>query len=208
MKRARFITLEGGEGSGKTTLAKFLSKELQASGEKTLLTREPGGTQIGEAIRKVLLSVQTGSMSKQAELCLFLASRAEHVDHVILPALQSGQTVLCDRFNDSTMAYQGYARGLDLSQVESMCLLACQNLKPDFTFYLDIDPVLGLKRAQNQAAHDRMELEGLSFHQTIRKAYLSLCEKEPERMIRIDASQTIEQVQSEVLSHVRDTCRQ
>jgi dTMP kinase len=169
---------------------------LQKQGKKVLKTRAPGGTQVGSAIRDVLLHIQ--GLSSRAELFLFLADRSEHVDKVILPALQSGTLVLCDRFNDSTLAYQGGARGFDEEQVRKLCAFATQDLQPDLTLYLDIDPQLGLSRVRR--SKDRIESEQITFHEKIRQVYLKIAKKEPDRFHVLDASKAPEEVYKEACS--------
>ena len=187
-----FVTFEGGEGAGKTTLIEKMAEALKVKGYEVLRVREPGGTRLGEAVRGLLLHGE--DVSPYAELCLFLASRAQHIAEVIEPALKSGKIVLCDRFNDSSVAYQGCARGLGMDAVRKVCDLIVHGVQPKVTFYLDIDPEVGLKRAQKARAQDRIEAESLSFHQKIREAYHTLHRKEPGRLRLLDASQTPEVV--------------
>jgi dTMP kinase len=200
-QKGAFITFEGGEGAGKTTLIDKIAEILFARRFSVIKTREPGGTFLGEEIRNLVLNHRAeGGISPFAELCLFLASRAEHIKQVILPALKGGKIVLCDRFNDSTIAYQGYARNLGMQEVESFCSFISQNLKPDLTLYLDIDPLLGLKRVKKEPLRaskgglDRIESEHLSFHQKIREGFHLIAKKEPERFFMIDSSQPKDKV--------------
>jgi dTMP kinase len=186
MNKGCFITFEGGEGSGKTTLIHSLKKELEGRGYSVLLTREPGGTKLGEEIRVLLLHKNKEALfSSRAELFLFLASRAQHVEEVILPALKQGKIVLCDRFSDSSIIYQGHARGLGIEKISELCLFATQDLQPDLTFYLDVDPKLGFERVKSRK-YDRIESEDFSFHEKIRKGYLLLAEKQ-KRIHVLDA---------------------
>ncbi len=194
LKKGLFITFEGGEGAGKTTLMKKLAEKLKK--HEILQTREPGGTQLGESVRSILLNPQK-KISARSELTLFLACRSQHIEEVILPALEEGKIVLCDRFNDSSVAYQGAARSLGMEKVQKFCNFICNNLQPDRTFYLDIDPAIGLKRASGS---DRIESEKLSFHETIRSAFLILAKQHPERIHVIDARKTADQVFAEVLN--------
>lgn len=190
-KKGFFITFEGGEGAGKTTLIEEVSRQLISDGHQIVRTREPGGTSLGERIRQILLhSDQT--MSAYAELALFLASRAQHLQELILPALTEGKTVLCDRFNDSSIAYQGVARGLGAQKVASVCSFFSQGIEPNLTLYLDIDPELGLSRVLR--GKDRIEMEDLRFHQKIREGYHLLQRQYPHRFHSLDASLTLEQV--------------
>ena len=194
MKPGFFITFEGGEGAGKTTLIEGIFRYVTARGFSVLKTREPGGTKIGERVRSLLLEKGQEEISPYAELSLFLASRAQHIAEVILPALKAGKIVLCDRFNDSSVAYQGIARGLGKEGVSQACSFISQGLVPHLTFYLDIEPSLGLSRVQRTRVQDRIEQEGLSFHEKIRKAYLELVIENPKRMHLLDASLPKERV--------------
>jgi dTMP kinase len=190
MKRSPlFITLEGGEGAGKTTLIEAIFHQLMGEGCSAIKTREPGGTAFAEVIRRLLLEKRDDPLSPYAELCLFLAARAQHVRDVILPALREEKIVLCDRFHDSTIVYQGIARGLGASAVANFSHFVTEGLQPNLTLYLDIDPVQGLKRAAARQKHDRIESETLLFHQKIRSGYRALAAKEPCRICTLDASQ-------------------
>lgn len=188
-----FISFEGGEGVGKTTLMERFYRELLSQGKKVLKTRAPGGTAVGNLIREIVLHKKSSFLSGHAELFLFLADRAQHVEEIIKPALASHTIVLCDRFNDSTVAYQGGARGFGEEWVRKLCAFATQELQPDLTFYLDLDPQEGLLRMRNRTK-DRIEEESLKFHENIRRVYLQIAEKEPGRFHVLDASQSSEQV--------------
>ena len=158
-------------------------------------TRAPGGTAIGNKIRDLLLHTHDLPLSARCELLLYLADRAQHVEELILPALKKGNIVLCDRFNDSTIAYQGGARGLNAEAVNQLCQFACSDLKPDLTLYLDLDPTIGFERiTKARLAKDRIESETLQFHQNIRKTFKEIAQKEPKRFIIIDASKTQDEV--------------
>lgn len=209
--KSLFITLEGGEGSGKSTLIDKLETEFRKSARPVVKTREPGGSSLGEQMRHWLLSAK-GSVpiSSYAELFLFLAARAQHLEEVIKPALSQGKLILCDRFNDSTIAYQGYARGLGVDLVERLCDLVCQGVMPDLTFFLDVDPKEGLRRTRK--AHkehassgevDRIESEELSFHERVREGMLKQARKYPERIVVIDASKSSDQVFREVNQYLQ-----
>jgi len=187
-----FISFEGGEGAGKSTLIQKIYEYLKEQKKPVLLTRAPGGTMTGELIRHLLLHHDEKDISSRAELFLFLADRAQHVQEVILPALAHKQIVLCDRFNDSTVAYQGGARGFDLDWIRKLCHFATQDLEPSITLYLDIDPEEGLRRVKR--SKDRIEKENFTFHQKIRDAYLSIAKKEPKRFHVLDGSQTPDDV--------------
>lgn len=193
-----FITLEGTEGSGKTTAIKGIAEVLRSEGHDVLVTREPGGSNIGPKIREILLGGDT--VSPLAELLLFLADRTQHVEQVIRPHLAKGGVVLCDRFRDSTVAYQGYARGFDVALLEQLNDVATLSLKPDLTLLFDLDPEVGLAR---QTDKDRLDLEPLEFHQKVREGFLEIMKKEPERVIRVDASLEPQQVQANCLEIIR-----
>lgn len=186
MKKGIFITFEGGEGAGKSSLIGGIKIYLQKKNLNLVFTREPGGTKFGEEIRNLLLKNRIEKVSSKAELCLFLASRAQHIQDVINPALSEGKIVLCDRYNDSSIAYQGYARGLGLEEVLNFSSYIIENAIPDLTLYLDIDPQIGLSRVRSK--YDRIESEKISFHQRIREGFLKLAEKFPDRIKIIDAS--------------------
>ena len=191
-KRGLFVTFEGGEGAGKTTLIKKLVQEILSRGLSVLTTREPGGTSLGEEIRNLLLHRQESEapLSPYSELALFLASRSQHIREVIRPALLAQKIVLCDRFNDSSIAYQGLGRGLGMKQVQEVCHFMSEGLEPDLTFYLDLEPELGMKRAKERQTADRIESEQMSFHQKIREAYQEIHRENPRRFHLIDATAT------------------
>jgi dTMP kinase len=201
---ALFITLEGGEGAGKTTLMDRLSLHFSQSGHDVVTTREPGGTDLGAKVRHLLLHEKAIQVTKKAELFLFLADRAQHVEEIIKPALKRGSVVISDRFFDSTLAYQGAARQFDLEAVEKMCLFATGELVPDCTLFLDIDPLDGLKRARNVDELDRMESEALSFHESVRAGFLDIAKKQPKRLHRIDASLSPEEVFSQAVACLKN----
>ena len=181
-----FITFEGGEGCGKSTQSRLLLKKFEQQNIPVLLTHEPGGTALGNEVRKALKRKGGSSISPQAELFLFAASRAQLLAELIRPALEEGKVVVCDRFTHSTLVYQGYGRGLDLTIVETVNSIATQNLKPDLTIFLDISPEQGL--ARKRSLKDRFELEDLSFHRRVREGYLKMAAAEPDRWLVIDAS--------------------
>ena len=181
-----FITFEGGEGCGKSTQARILWKKLCQRNVLAILTREPGGTILGAEIRKALKKEREISISPEAELLLFAASRAQLISEVIRPALEEGKVVICDRFGYSTIAYQGYGRGLSLNTIEMVNSLATQNLKPDIVVLLDLLSEEGLARKQD--LRDSFELEELSFHRRVREGYLKAAATEPDRWLVIDAS--------------------
>ena len=180
-----FITFEGGEGCGKSTQSRLLLEQLHQQNIPVVLTREPGGTALGNEIRRVLKREQGIPISPQAELFLFAASRAQLVADLIRPALREGKVVICDRFAHSTLVYQGYGRGLDLTTVEMLNNMATENLKPDLAILLNILPEQGLTR--KRSLRDRFELEDLSFHRRVREGYLKMAAAEPDRWLVIDA---------------------
>ena len=180
-----FITFEGGEGCGKSTQSRLLLEKLHQQNIPVVLTREPGGTALGNEIRRVLKREQGIPISPQAELFLFAASRAQLVAELIRPALREGKVVICDRFAHSTLVYQGYGRGLDLTTVEMVNNMAAENLKPDLAILLNISPEQGLTR--KRSLRDRFELEDLSFHRRVREGYLKMAAAEPDRWLVIDA---------------------
>jgi dTMP kinase len=197
-----FITFEGGEGAGKTTLIEEISRALISKGLSVLKTREPGGTKLGENIRTLLLH-HTDPVSPYAELCLFLASRAQHILEVIGPALEEGKVVLCDRFNDSSVAYQGAARGLGMEKVGEFCEFVSQGLKPHLTLYLDLSPELGLIRAAKARKQDRIESETILFHHRIREAYISIHQADQHRFRLINATMPPERVFQEAMKLIQ-----
>jgi len=202
-----FISFEGGEGSGKTTLIRKIYDTLTKENNVVIVTKAPGGSKTGELIRQVLLhNTHETKLSSLCELFLFLADRAQHVQEVILPALHQGAIVLCDRFNDSTVAYQGYARQLNPEKVAQLCLWATHHLEPDITFYLDIDPVDGLNRKHH--LKDCIEKEPLIFHQQVRNAYLKIAEESSQRILLLNAYKPPEEVYQDAfrfLQHYRQS---
>ncbi|MEW5768169.1 MAG: dTMP kinase [bacterium] len=192
-----FITLEGPEGSGKSTQTEMLVSCLKGKGYQCLLTREPGGTKMGEAIREILLKFSPGP-SIVTELFLYAAARRQHVDEIIRPALEADKIVVCDRFADATVAYQGYGRNLDLKWIRQVNYLATDGIKPDLTFLLDIDPQAGLERALGGRAPDRMEREAISFHHRVRQGYLELAQVESDRIKIIKADEEKEEVHRQI----------
>lgn len=199
-----FITFEGPEGSGKTTQIRLLENFLKAHEFAILVTREPGGTTIGNAIRAIVLDPNHTEMSPRAEILLFNAARAQIVDEVIRPALTSGRIVLCDRYADSTLAYQGYGHGQDLAWLRRIVNFATAGLQPNLTIFLNIDPDKGLGRKRIGAAEEwnRMEQKALAFHQTVRQGYLQLAAAEPARWLVVDATQTIEVIHATIRQRV------
>lgn len=195
-----FISIEGVEGAGKSTLAGLLRDHLGTDGAEVIVTAEPGGDAIADRIRKLLLD-SVSSISDRAELLLFEAARAQHVDAKIVPALERGAIVICDRFADSSLAYQGYARGIDVATVLVLNDYATGGLKPDLTILLDVPAKIGLKR---QRRTDRVSSEGITFHIAVREGYLKIADSEPERFVVIDAAQDLDAVLSQALAAVKD----
>ena len=189
-----FITFEGVEGCGKSTQIDLLARELKDRGFDVLATREPGGTPVGEAIRAILLDRDHADMSPMTEVLLYAASRAQHVDQVIRPALKEGKIVVCDRFADSTTAYQGAARQLGVELISQLHSMATRRVWPDLTIVLDLDPRIGMERVVQKRALDRLEHEPMSFHDSVRQSFVALAGHEPERMRVVDASQSVEEV--------------
>jgi len=201
-----FITLEGIEGSGKTTQARYMVKFLQSRGHDCVMTREPGGTRIGEKIRAILLDPESKDMDPLGELLLYTADRAQHIKELVNPFLSAGKTVLCDRFYDATVAYQGFARGLDIGLINKLHKLILEDLKPDITFLLDLPPKVGLLRAWQQIKNGtrtgietRFEEEKLPFHEKVRSGYLEIARVEPDRFRVIDASRDKYHVRDEII---------
>ncbi len=199
-----FITLEGPEGSGKTTQARLLAEWLREQGDEVVLTREPGGTDIGDQIRAVLHDPRNTAMDARAEILLYSASRAQHVAQLIRPALAAGKIVISDRYADSTLAYQGYGRGLDLETLRTITRFATGGLTPDLTLYLDIAPQEGLQRRRLGGEEwNRLDAETLEFHQPVRAGYLELVSLEPERWEVVNAARSVEEVQTEIKALVQ-----
>lgn len=204
--RGRFIVFEGGEGAGKTSVMCALEKLLKREHLNVVKTREPGATPLGERIRALLLQSDGAPLCSKSELLLFLAARAQNIEEVIAPALERGEWVICDRFNASTIAYQGYARGLGVDEVDRLCAWTCGSIVPDITVYLDVDPVLGLKRASRTAAKDRIENEALAFHRKVREGFHAVAKKHSERFIIIDAHQPKKDVIEEAWALIMKMC--
>jgi len=197
-----FISFEGIEGTGKTIQSKLLYEHFKKTGYTVILTEEPGGTRIGLKIRDVLLSVENKEITPVTELLLYNASRAQHLKEVILPALNEGGIVITDRFSDSTVAYQGYGRGIDLKLIDSLERMVTEGLKPDITLLLDLDAETGLLRNKGINKTDRLELEDLKFHKKVRDGYLQIAAREPERIKLIDGSGSIEEIQRKIIDIV------
>lgn len=198
MSPGRFITVEGGEGAGKTTQIAFIGDYLQRTGLTVALTREPGGTALGEEIRALLLGHRHEGMALATETLLMFAARAEHLERVIRPALAAGHWVLCDRFTDATYAYQGGGRGLALEQIAVLEDWVQGDLRPDLTLLFDVPVEMGLERAARRSAADRFEQEEKAFFERVRAAYLQRARRHPDRYRKVDATRPIAEVRAEV----------
>lgn len=205
------ITFEGIEGSGKSTQIELLSKALEAKGLKIIKTQEPGGTKIGAMIRKILLDPRNKEIDPMTELMLYGASRSQHIKEVVLPALKEGKIVLCDRFSDATVAYQGYGRGLNLEDIMKLDNLLTGGIKPSLTILLDIDPEKGLLRAKkrieekNSLKEGRIEQEGFSFHKRVREGYLRLAEEEPDRIKIVRADLPVDEIHNRITEILKES---
>jgi len=207
-RRGRFFTFEGIDGCGKTTQLKLFASYLRRRKLPVVITREPGGTVLGESVRRILLSGQSRHMDARTELLLMFAARAQHVAQVIAPALAQGKIVLSDRFADASLAYQGYGRRLDRRFIQALARFACRGLKPDLTFMLDIAPRTSLQRARRrirESASDegRFEQETLRFYERVRRGYLELARREPGRIRRLDGEDTIENIHQKIVALAR-----
>ena len=196
--KGSFITVEGIEGVGKTTNIDFIHQQLLSAGKEVVLTREPGGTRLGEAVRGLLLDPAYTGMDSTCELQLMFAARAEHLAKVVWPALEQGQWVLCDRFTDATYAYQGGGRGIDSGVIAKLETLVQGNFRPDLTLLLDVPVEIGLARAGKRGALDRFEQEKVAFFERVRAAYLEMAARSPQRYRVIDASQPLADVQQQL----------
>ncbi len=205
--RGRFITLEGGEGAGKSTQARLLAEHLRSLGHECVVTREPGGSPVAEALREVILSGAAAPLGPSAETVLFAAARIDHVVQTILPALARGAFVVCDRFTDSTRVYQGALGKVDPGLIRTLEEIATAQCRPDLTLILDLPAQTGLARAaarRNQQAADRFEAEGLAFHEGLRTAFLEIAESEPKRCKVVDAAQVPEEVAQAIWTAVQE----
>ncbi|NOQ17044.1 MAG: dTMP kinase [Methyloprofundus sp.] len=194
----KFITLEGGEGCGKSTNIKFIEQLLKDQGISVVLTREPGGTVLAENIRQLLLDKEQERISEQTELLMMFAARSQHIKHVIQPALEQGIWVLCDRFTDSSYAYQGGGRGIDSATIAWLENFAQNNIRPDLTLLLDVPVDLGMARAQKRGKLDRFEIEKMEFFNKVRDCFLGIAKQQPERVKVVDAAQELSEVQADI----------
>jgi dTMP kinase len=202
MKNGFFITFEGPDGAGKSTIIRMVANELK----DVLLTREPGGIDIAEQIRKVILDKENIAMDARTEALLYAAARRQHLVEKVRPALEEGKVVLCDRFVDSSLAYQGFARGLGIDEVLSINQFAIENMMPDLTIYFDIEPELGLQRINKNKGREvnRLDLEHLEFHNRVREGYQLVLKKFPERIVKIDASREVEDVFAKTMELLKE----
>lgn len=206
MEKGHFITFEGPDGAGKTTVLQELLPKLQVLGLEVITTREPGGVAIAEDIRKIILDPANTAMDHKTELLLFIAARRQHLVEKVLPPLQEGKMVIIDRFIDSSVAYQGHGRGLDIADIDWLNHYATDGFKPDLTLYFDIDAEEGLARIARNAERDvdRLDMEKADMHRRVRQGYLAILEKEPERFVKIDASQPLEAVVQDALGIIQE----
>jgi dTMP kinase len=193
-----FLTLEGVEGAGKTTAREFIAGGLRENGATVLETREPGGTELGEKIRALLLDPGQNRMSALSELLLIFAARAQHLEEVITPALESGFFVICDRFTDATFAYQGSGRGLDVTLIQTLADLVHPRIQPDLTVILDMSPQKGLARARRRGELDRIERERLEFFERVRAGYIARARSDPERYFVLDSDRPLDEVKTDL----------
>ncbi|HVI21589.1 MAG TPA: dTMP kinase [Bacillus sp. (in: firmicutes)] len=205
MEKGIFITIEGPEGAGKTTIIEMLLEKLESEGYPIMKTREPGGIEISEQIRNVILNKNNTAMDGRTEALLYAAARRQHLVEKVLPAIEQGFIVLCDRFIDSSLAYQGFARGIGMDEVYSINTFAIDNRMPDATLYFDIDPEIGMKRINDHKGREvnRLDLENLEFHRKVREGYQLLSRKYSNRIIEIDASQPLQKVYEIAESKIR-----
>jgi len=205
MKKGLFITFEGIEGCGKSTQARLLRESLRSLRKDVLLTREPGGPRISEEIRTILLNKEFTEMNRLTEVFLYMASRAQHTLEWIIPSLEKEQILICDRYYDSTYAYQGAAREIPENEIETINTIATTGLKPDVTYIIDVPAEIGLERLHNGTKAediDRLESEDIDFHRRVRTGYLELAEKEPDRVVVIDGTKNIEEIHQDIMKNI------
>lgn len=193
-----FITLEGGEGSGKSTAINGIKNYYESLGRNVVLTREPGGIKIAEEIRNIILDINNTAMTKETETLLYAAARMQHLSEKVIPALEKGDVVICDRYIDSSFVYQGFARGVGLERVKDANIFALDHM-PDVTFFLDVTPEVGLKRIQGRGKLDRLDLESMEFHNGVYNGYLKLCDMFSDRIVKINGEQEPEAVVSDII---------
>lgn len=195
--RGIFITLEGGEGSGKSTAINGIKEYYEALGRNVVLTREPGGIKIAEEIRSIILDIENTAMTKETETLLYAAARMQHLSEKVIPALERGDVVICDRYIDSSFVYQGFARGVGIERVKGANVFALDHM-PDVTFFLDVRPEVGLERIKGRGKLDRLDLESIEFHNGVYNGYLRLCEMFKDRIVRINGEQEPVKVISDI----------
>ena len=205
-----FVTIEGVEGCGKTTIGKLIVEKLMSDGYEVIYTREPGGIEIAEQIRKVILDVNNTNMDPRTEALLYAASRRQHLIEKIVPAIKNNKIIICDRFVDSSLAYQGHARGLGIDNVYEINKFAIDTLMPDLTLLFDLDPRLGLERisANKLREVNRLDLERLDFHTLVREGFLIIQDREPNRVKKVDASKTVEEVFNDAYSLIKTALKE
>lgn len=204
-RKGLFISLEGGDGAGKSTQIDFMTRFFEERGLVVLHTREPGGTHISEKLRDILLDRENSEMTAVTEMLIYAAARAQHVKEKIVPALERGEVVICDRFTDSSVAYQAFGRDLG-DMVAEVNAHATGGLVPDITFWMDIDPQAGKARASKAGELDRLEVEKMDFHYRVYEGYKTLCEREPDRIKRIDASQSVDEIRENIFGYLETIC--
>ena len=204
MKKGLFITLEGIEGAGKSTVVDFIEDFLTKEGHDVIKTREPGGTVIGEQIREILLKNENSTLTYDTELLLVFSARAQHIQEVILPALSSEKTILCDRFTDASYAYQGGGRGIDASRINLLEKWVQGDLRPNLTLLFDLDVSIGMQRTKKRSDADRFEREEINFFEKIRNTYLERAKKEPQRFRIINAASSLENVKEQIVTILKD----
>lgn len=206
MEKGIFITIEGPDGSGKTTILQMLAENLEKEGHAVVATREPGGIEIAEQIRKVILDPENTAMDPRTEALLYAAARRQHLAEKVKPALNAGKVVLCDRFVDSSLAYQGHARGLGIDEVYSINEFAIENMMPAMTLYFDVAPEIGLERINKNKGREvnRLDMEKLEFHQKVREGYMIIAERFPDRIAKIDASKELEAVYKQAEAKIKE----
>lgn len=209
MHKGLFVTFEGPDGAGKSTIVEMVKKYLDKRNIEYICTREPGGISISEQIRNVILNKKNTEMDERTEALLYAASRRQHLAEKVIPALKAGKIVICDRFIDSSLAYQGYARGIGIDEVMSINEFAIEGYMPDLTLYLDVEPKIGLERINQNKNREvnRLDLENLHFHEKVRAGYLILLEKYTDRMIKIDANKSAENVFEDVKNIINDNIK-
>lgn len=200
--RGKFITIEGTDGSGKSTQTELLMDYLRKKGVNVIFTREPGGTNISEKIREIILDVDNSEMTGITEALLYAAARSQHVEEKIIPALEAGKIIICDRFVDSSIAYQGAARGLGADRIMEINREALHGIMPDMTLFFDLSPEKGILRKKNERALDRLEKEKMDFHKKVYEGYKKLCKTYPQRIRPIDADMSVEDVHKEVIREI------